>query len=320
MQDEAQNGEGIISVAMTTYNGEKHILEQLESIYDQTVKPDEVIIFDDGSVDATVEIIKNFISEHSLKESWHIKSNGKNIGFVENFKQAITMTKGDIVMLSDQDDVFYPMKFEYAKKFFSMHPDCDCLNTNYEFIDDKSQKMRSRYALFSTRFITKKRGFKAAIKRSYYPGFAMAISKRIRNRIIETDFAGFYGHDVLIWLMALESGGFYESAKVLNGYRVHLGQTSSVGVVEKKSRQDRIKKKEEELHELYELISVVPKFGFSSGDVYFLEGRRDFLIKRTECLKEGKVLPLLMNIINPYYGLFTVIADIASIVGQRTSE
>ena len=74
-----------ISIALTTYNGSKYIKDQLDSIARQTLMPMEIIIFDDASIDDTVDIIKN----HQLRDLIKLFVNQKNIGLVANFKKAV---------------------------------------------------------------------------------------------------------------------------------------------------------------------------------------------------------------------------------------
>ena len=63
-----------ISVVMTTYNGERHVLQQLDTIRQQSLQPDEVIILDDGSVDSTPQLIREYIHNYSLY-NWHFSIN-----------------------------------------------------------------------------------------------------------------------------------------------------------------------------------------------------------------------------------------------------
>lgn len=92
------------SVAMCTYNGEKYIKEQLESIIHQTLPPDEIIICDDGSNDHTISAIKETM--RVWRGSWMLVQNEKNLGYKKNFQKAISLCQGDIIYLSDQDDVW----------------------------------------------------------------------------------------------------------------------------------------------------------------------------------------------------------------------
>ena len=73
------------SVVMATYNGEKNILEQLDSLLSQTKKINEVLICDDCSTDNTVDIISSFIEKNNLSSTWHLKINEKNLGWRKKF-------------------------------------------------------------------------------------------------------------------------------------------------------------------------------------------------------------------------------------------
>lgn len=90
----------MISIAMTTYNGEKYLREQLDSILNQTFSDFELIICDDCSKDATVKILE----EYSLKDKRvRYFVNEKNLGFKKNFEKAISLCSGEYVAFSDQD-------------------------------------------------------------------------------------------------------------------------------------------------------------------------------------------------------------------------
>lgn len=99
-----------ISIAMATYNGAQYLQEQLESFLCQSRLPDELIVCDDGSTDATLEILEAFRNRAPF--AVHIHRNATNLGYTGNFEQALTLCTGDIVFLSDQDDVWLPTKLE----------------------------------------------------------------------------------------------------------------------------------------------------------------------------------------------------------------
>ena len=98
------------SVALCTYNGEAYLEEQLKSILNQTVQPNEIIICDDRSKDNSVEIARKILSGWNGK--WEVIINEKNLGFRKNFQKAISLCHGDIIFLSDQDDVWDTEKLE----------------------------------------------------------------------------------------------------------------------------------------------------------------------------------------------------------------
>jgi len=105
--------EKLISVALATYNGEKYIIEQLESILNQTYINIEICISDDNSQDKTVDIIKSFQHQH---KNIKLNRNSINLGFVKNFEKAIEMCNGDYIALSDQDDIWLEKKLELLRE------------------------------------------------------------------------------------------------------------------------------------------------------------------------------------------------------------
>lgn len=98
----------MISVCMATYNGEKYIAQQIESILSQLSYADELVISDDGSTDSTVDIIHSF-NDRRIK---FIPNPGPKHGINANFENALSNASGDILFLSDQDDVWLPGKVE----------------------------------------------------------------------------------------------------------------------------------------------------------------------------------------------------------------
>ncbi len=97
-----------ISIAMATYNGAKYIGAQLQSIAEQTMQPDELVITDDGSCDATLEIIRRFAATVPFAVTW--SQNYQKLGYGGNFNAALLKTTGNLIFLSDQDDVWFPDK------------------------------------------------------------------------------------------------------------------------------------------------------------------------------------------------------------------
>lgn len=108
-----------ISVCMGVYNGAEYIEEQLRTILNQTLPPDEVILVDDGSTDATVEIIERVAKEHPAGSCIHFARNTENKGYPANFYYAQSLCSGDLVFLADQDDVWDLRKIERMAGVFA---------------------------------------------------------------------------------------------------------------------------------------------------------------------------------------------------------
>lgn len=92
-----------ISIALTTFNGEKYLCAQLDSILNQTVQFDELVVCDDCSTDSTRDILLKYqLKDQRIK----VYFNNYNIGFKQNFEKAIKLCKGDYIALADQDDIW----------------------------------------------------------------------------------------------------------------------------------------------------------------------------------------------------------------------
>lgn len=114
-----------ISIALATYNGEKYLAEQLQSFCAQTRLPDELIVCDDCSNDETLKIIYAFKKQAPFSVKVYVNSN--NLGYIQNFSKALSLCTGDIIFLSDQDDVWLPHKIEKMIQYFDLNPDIQLL-------------------------------------------------------------------------------------------------------------------------------------------------------------------------------------------------
>lgn len=134
-----------ISVVMATFNGEKYLEGQLNSILSQTLKPDEIIVNDDCSTDATLEILRRYKLEHQI----NVFVNFEQLGLIENFKKAVSKAKtGNYIALSDQDDVWYPEKLEKcASSLLNFDQnDIPCLvHSDLLFVDTNDNVLNSSF-------------------------------------------------------------------------------------------------------------------------------------------------------------------------------
>ena len=104
------NQDKIIEILMATYNGEKYISEQIDSIINQTCKNWKLLIRDDGSQDKTLEILEEY---EKRDERINILRDIKgNLGFVKNFEELLKNSSEEFIMFSDQDDYWLENKIE----------------------------------------------------------------------------------------------------------------------------------------------------------------------------------------------------------------
>jgi len=105
------------SVALATYNGEKYLQEQLDSIAAQTHLPAELVVGDDGSSDKTIEILERFAETAPFPV--HIMRNAENMGYSENFFNISSRCKSNWIAFCDQDDVWMETKLSKVSRIIA---------------------------------------------------------------------------------------------------------------------------------------------------------------------------------------------------------
>ncbi len=125
---------------MCTYNGAAFVAQQLQSIAAQTRLPDEVVICDDRSTDNTCAIIDAL----QLPFPVRLSVNETNLGSTSNFARAIGLCEGQVIALSDQDDVWLPEKMACIEQAFVKQPDLGLFASDAEIVDDQLRSCNER--------------------------------------------------------------------------------------------------------------------------------------------------------------------------------
>jgi glycosyltransferase involved in cell wall biosynthesis len=118
-----------ISVCITTYNGEKYVKDQIDSIIEQLTTEDEIIVVDDFSTDNTLNIIES-INDLRIK----IFNNGQNKGHVYSFSRAISLANNEIIFMSDQDDIWIKGRVKLMVNML-LESGASVISSNSLFID-----------------------------------------------------------------------------------------------------------------------------------------------------------------------------------------
>ena len=162
----------MISVCMATYNGEKYLKDQIVSILDQISAHDELIISDDGSTDNTLGIVIG-LKDERIK----IVSNALQHGYSGNFENAINSAVGDIIFLSDQDDVWFDGK---VNKMVCLLDRSQLVVSDAQFVDKDLNLINKTY--FSLR--DGRRGFFSNLYKLRYIGACMAFRREVLSKVL----------------------------------------------------------------------------------------------------------------------------------------
>lgn len=221
-----------ISIALCTYNGADFLSEQLESFLRQTVPPDELVICDDRSIDKTAEIIDDF--SKSAPFSVRFYTNEKNLGSTANFEKAIKLCSGDIIFLSDQDDVWNAEKIELMRDEFHKSENVGLVFSDGELVDENLKSLNRKLWDFAfppeERNFAKQNGlFEVILRKNVVTGAATAFRRKFLENVlpIPNDIPNVI-HDAWIALSISSVADAVFIDKPLIKYRQHLQQQMGI--------------------------------------------------------------------------------------------
>lgn len=212
------------SVCVTTYNAERFIEQQLCSILEQIAPEDEVIVSDDDSTDDTLKIVDSIGDKRIRVRHSHAHY------FRDNFVEAMQEAKGDIIFLSDHDDVWLPGKYERCVKELQ---EVDLVCTNSKMTDAELNVIEPNF--FSV-YHSGPGVFKNAMNNTYY-GSCMAFRRSLLRYALPIPATHEIGHDIWLGLVAEMVGKvrFIDTPYVL--YRRHgASQTNTTDLLHRSKR------------------------------------------------------------------------------------
>lgn len=234
-----------ISVVMATYNGEKYLRQQLDSILQQTIAPKEILIVDDGSTDNTVAIIKTYAHDDRIR----LLINEKNIGYIKSFEKGMLNATCSLVALSDQDDVWMPHKLE---TLLSNMQDNIAVYSDSILIDEKGESLLKRMSDIKNQ-LTYDNCLMYAIG-AWAPGHAMLFRKELIEKC--SPFPTIVTHDFWLGFVASCYGGIQYVNEVLVQYRQHtdnaIGANTRQNGKEKPTKSTRIEIARKRMQMLFE--------------------------------------------------------------------
>jgi glycosyltransferase involved in cell wall biosynthesis len=203
-----------ISVCMATYQGERYITHQLQSILEQLSSNDEVIIVDDCSTDATCTVIKALQDVRIV-----LIRNASNQGVLRTFETALSRCSGEIVFLSDQDDLWRPNKVRTVLNAFNHDPKLMLVASDAILIDESGNKIADSFYAQRGKF---RSGIWSNLLIGKFHGCTMAFRRDLLRRVLPFPPGTRAHHDTWIGCVnALIDGKTQFIAEPLVAYRRH---------------------------------------------------------------------------------------------------
>jgi len=237
----------LVSVVLTTYNGESFLRAQLDSLIQQSYPHIEIIAVDDRSSDNTVSILKEYALNNDI---FKVFVNEVNLGYIKNFEKACGLAEGEFIALCDQDDVWHKDKVKSMAESIGNHGMvyCDSLICNKNLQEGKKlSKMvnfRSRYSCLEVTVFCRIYGnatlFKKSLLLAAYP------------------FPKCIPHDWWLSYIATLNGGIKYFDEALIYYRQHNANVIGAigGRSRKKITENKRQKKKAEIACIRERINI----------------------------------------------------------------
>lgn len=211
---------------MCTYNGARFLSEQLRSIQLQSRPVDEMVICDDGSTDDTIAILKQFVHDASFKVS--LVQNELKLGSTNNFSKAILLSSGDLIVLTDQDDVWQSDKIECMEKAFIDDTSLDCLFSDANLIDQDGEFLEKtlwqtlKFTTGNRKLFSNGQAFKLLLRGNFITGATMCIKSSWKNVALPVPNGWVHDYWLALFISASSKIGFVD--KPLIQYRCHPQQ------------------------------------------------------------------------------------------------
>jgi glycosyltransferase involved in cell wall biosynthesis len=299
---------------MCTFNGERFLRAQLNSIGAQEKLPDELVVCDDGSSDGSAEIIRDFARRAAFPTRFVI--NDKNLGSTKNFEQAISLCQGAIVVLADQDDVWYRHKLARIEKTFLQSSATVAAFSDADLIDQDSRLLGLQLWSTFSFDLRKQRQFadghalNVLVRHPVVTGATMAFRRNLFDLVspIPSDDI----HDRWISFLLAARGGFELISDPLMQYRQHQGQQAGLPPVILQARMEhaRSRGKDSYLEEIKRVREIQGRlearrsdFPYAEYSLQEINGKVSHLEHRARLprTKIARIPKILWEILNLHY-------------------
>ncbi|MDA8038366.1 MAG: glycosyltransferase [Actinomycetota bacterium] len=312
-----------VAVCLPTYNGERFLQEQLDSIAEQRAVPDELLVSDDHSTDSTVEIVKAFARSAPIKV--RLSVNETNLGLAPNTARLVRSAESDVLFFADQDDIWKPDKVEKMLVPFEMDPGVEAVGSDSLPFDSASgtPARKSVWKEFSNGARPAPTLTQVISRRVFIAGHNLAVWRRTLQAVMWSDMAVW--PDLWMALIFAGRGTLALVDEPLVMYRQHASNT--IGIRGHRSRDDNIANWSRSADTLSASRMFLEAAGteISVADAMLIREREAFLRQRVEYLRRplwhvGTPLRLFLRRggYRAYaHGIHSFAGDMAELVGGR---
>lgn len=299
-----------IGCALTTYNSNAYLEQQLETLVNQLRPFDEVIIVDDASTNDTVQRLNRFIADNQL-ENWKVFQHEQNQGFIQTFQDALFHSSSDLIFLCDHDDLWYPQKTKVMTEQFVLQPQLQVLACSFYLVDAKGEQIQDELMNNRANHNLIHRSVNPGqlnemfvqdiLRYNFAPGCTIALKKEIAQEYLdlihqqakmanqeEMNILSL-PHDWAISILGAVNGGLYYLDQPLMGYRQH--EHNTLGMTRRHDYADRLKAAKLEAKQKQALAYIMGQKG-SDQQKAQTQQVKDLYVKRANAL-ENKNLFLL---------------------------
>ncbi len=176
----------LLSIAMTTYNGEQFLRQQIDSILNQSYQDFELIICDDRSTDKTLNIIHTYMDRNpNIK----LYKNAQRLGLVKNFEKAITLCNQNYIALADQDDIWEKNKLEILMSEIKQIEEADnntpiMIHSDLRMINDENKTIKKSYFNFRSYTLTDTKNLSHILGPCGVMGNTILINRSLKKHIL----------------------------------------------------------------------------------------------------------------------------------------
>jgi len=237
------NPRRLSALAMCVYNGVRYLQEQLDSIAQQTVSLDQIVIVDDKSNDGSWDLLQAWVASCGLNVT--LVRNDHNLGFVRNFEKASTLVDADIVFFADQDDIWQSDKVARILRLFD-DPKVVLAHSDADLINEEGARLGRR--LFATLLLRNEerelvRSGRAAavyLKRNLVTGAACAVRRELLKHALPFPQSHGWSHDEWLALAAGVTGSVAMLEEPTMSYRLHGSNTIGIPITDWRWRLETI--------------------------------------------------------------------------------